>query len=95
MVTSLASSRPARANVSAAVSYQSPERAALSWFLAINRKDKAAVVAHFEPASPGHGKWLNGDQARQFLVRLLAPAAGWAMADHRLRGAVTRGFPDG
>jgi hypothetical protein len=37
-----------------------PEQAALSWFVAINHKDRAAVLAHFERA-PGEGTWENGD----------------------------------
>ena len=42
---------PERADLPAASWYQSPEQATLSWFYAINHKDKAAAVAHFEPAA--------------------------------------------
>jgi hypothetical protein len=31
--------------------YQTPEQATLSWFYALNHKDMAAAVAHFEPVS--------------------------------------------
>lgn len=36
-------------------------QAALSWFSAINRKDKPATVAHFEPAAVGLMNWGDGD----------------------------------
>ena len=49
-----------RASVSA-VLYQSPEQATLSWFFAINHKDDAAAVAHFEPAAADQMNWGNGD----------------------------------
>jgi hypothetical protein len=39
---------PGQAGVSVAL-FQSPERATLSWFSAVNHKDKAAAVAHFAP----------------------------------------------
>lgn len=42
---------PARAGISAGALYQSPEQATLSWFYALNHKDMAAAVAHFEPVS--------------------------------------------
>jgi hypothetical protein len=61
-VSGSASHESGRANVSTAVSYQSPKLAALSWFFAINHKDKAEVLAHFERA-PGSGNWENGDQS--------------------------------
>ena len=48
------------ASVTAAV-YQSPEQATLSWFFAVNHKDKAAAVAHFEPAAAGQMNWGNGN----------------------------------
>ena len=60
---SAASSPPShttgRANVTAL--YQSPEQATLSWFFAINHKDKAAAIAHFEPAAAGQMNWGNGN----------------------------------
>ena len=52
---------PERADFPAASSYQSPEQATLSWFYAINHKDKAAAVAHVEPAAAGQMNWGNGD----------------------------------
>jgi len=45
----------------AAALYQSPEQATLSWFFAVNHKDKAAAVAHFTPAAAGDMNWGNGD----------------------------------
>ena len=54
-VSSSTFDKSAQASVSAAVSYRSPERATLSWFFAIGHKDRTALVAHFEPVSPGHG----------------------------------------
>jgi hypothetical protein len=56
-----ASPTPERADFPAASSYQSPEQATLSWFYAINHKDKAAAVAHFEAAAAGQMNWGNGD----------------------------------
>jgi hypothetical protein len=50
-----------RADLPAASSYQSPEQATLSWFYAINHKDKAAAVAHFEPAAADQMNWGDGD----------------------------------
>jgi hypothetical protein len=50
-----------RADLAAASSYQSPEQATLSWFYAINHKDKAAALAHFEPAVAEQMDWGNGD----------------------------------
>ena len=58
-VSSPASRKPG-ASVTAAV-YQSPEQATLSWFFAVNHKDKAAAVAHFEPAAAGQMNWGNGN----------------------------------
>jgi hypothetical protein len=49
-------------SVSVAVLYRPPRQAALSWLVAINHKDRAAVLAHFERA-PGKGTWENGDQS--------------------------------
>lgn len=44
------SNEPGRASVSAAALYQSPVRATLSWFYALNHKDMAAAAAHFVPS---------------------------------------------
>jgi hypothetical protein len=52
---------PERADLPAASSYRSPEQATLSWFYAINHKDKAATLAHFEPATARQMNWGNGD----------------------------------
>jgi len=41
--------------------YQSPVQATLSWFAAINQKDKAATMAHFEPAAAGMMNWGGGN----------------------------------
>jgi hypothetical protein len=60
-VVALASAKPGRGSVSAAWLYRSPEQATLSWFFAINHKDKAAAIAHFEPAAAGQMDWGNGD----------------------------------
>lgn len=51
---------PAQASVSAAL-YRSPEQATLSWFFAINHKDKAAAVAHFTRAAADQMDWGEGD----------------------------------
>lgn len=40
-----------------------PVRAALSWFAAINRKDKAAAIAAFVPSAAEQMNWGNGDTA--------------------------------
>jgi hypothetical protein len=56
-----ASHRPGRATVSAVALYQSPRQATLSWFDAINHKNKAAAVAHFTPAAANQMNWVNGD----------------------------------
>jgi hypothetical protein len=55
------SHQPWRADVAAAAAYRSPEQATLSWFYAINHKDKAAAVAHFTPAAADQMNWGNGD----------------------------------
>ena len=47
--------------VTAAALYRSPEQATLSWFYAINHKDKADAVAHFTRAGAGQMNWGNGD----------------------------------
>jgi hypothetical protein len=57
----LASPKPGQGSVSAAALYRSPGQATLSWFFAINHKDKAAAIAHFEPAAAGQMDWGNGD----------------------------------
>lgn len=62
MASGSASHKPGRPIVSTAVSYQSPKLASLSWFFAINHRDRAGVLAHFERAR-GHGTWENGDQS--------------------------------
>jgi hypothetical protein len=41
--------------------YRSPEQATLSWFYAINHKDKADAVAHFTRAAAGQMDWGNED----------------------------------
>lgn len=55
------SHKPGQADASAAALYRSPEQATLSWFFAVNHKDKAAAVAHFQPAAAGQMNWGNGD----------------------------------
>lgn len=60
-LSSSASPAPVRVSLPAAWSYQSPEQATLSWFYAINHKDKAAAVAHFEPAAADQMDWGDGD----------------------------------
>ena len=54
------SQTPSHASVTAML-YQSPEQATLSWFFAINHKDKVAAIAHFEPAAAGQMNWGNGN----------------------------------
>ncbi|MBO0831569.1 MAG: hypothetical protein J2P28_04485 [Actinobacteria bacterium] len=54
------SQNPARAGLSAADLYQSPEQATLSWFYALNHKDMPAAVAHFLPAAAPMMKWYGG-----------------------------------
>src|SRR5689334_6744190 len=51
---------PGQAIVSVAL-FQSPEQATLSWFSAVNHKDKAAAVAHLAPAAKDQMNWGNGD----------------------------------
>ena len=55
-----ASAAGATAPVSTA-SFWTPLQATLSWFAAVNAKDKAAAVAHFVPADAGMMNWGNGD----------------------------------
>lgn len=45
----------------AAALFQSPEQATLSWFYAINHKDRADAVAHFTRAAASMMNWGNGD----------------------------------
>lgn len=40
--------------------FDSPTTAALSWFAAVNHKDRAAALAHFEPAAARIGDWGTG-----------------------------------
>lgn len=47
-------------NPSAAL-FQSPEQATLSWFYAINHKDRADAVAHFTHAAGYMMNWGGGD----------------------------------
>jgi hypothetical protein len=42
-------------------SFGTPLQATLSWFAAVNAKDRAAAVAHFVPADAGMMNWGNGD----------------------------------
>jgi hypothetical protein len=42
-------------------SFATPLEAALSWFAAVNAKDRAAAVAHFAPADASMMDWGNGD----------------------------------
>jgi hypothetical protein len=49
--SSTSSPGPGRYAVAAVRVYRSPVQATLSWFFAINHKDKAAAVAHFAPAA--------------------------------------------
>jgi hypothetical protein len=58
-VSSPASPGPGRSAVSAAAVYQPPAQATLSWFFAINHKDKAAAVAHFAPATADQMAWAS------------------------------------
>ena len=52
---------PRDSTVTAAALYRSPEQATLSWFYAINHKDKADAVAHFTRAAAGQMNWGEGD----------------------------------
>jgi hypothetical protein len=58
-----ASHKPGRPSISAATLYQSPEQATLSWFYALDHKDKAAAVAHFEPTAADMMDWYGGPSA--------------------------------
>jgi len=55
------SAEPPRVDAQPVAEYQSPVQAALSWFAAINQKDKAAAIAHFEPAAAFMMNWGGGD----------------------------------
>lgn len=62
--------------------YRSPEQATLSWFYAINHKDKADAVAHFTHAAAGQMDWGNGDTSTW-------PAFSALRCKPASRGAVT------
>lgn len=48
----------------AASAFQSPGQATMSWFYAINHKDRAAAVAHFAPAAAAMmADWYGGPAA--------------------------------
>jgi hypothetical protein len=55
------SAEPARVDAQPVAEYQSPVQATLSWFAAINQKDKAAAIAHFAPAAVFMMNWGGGD----------------------------------
>ena len=65
--TGLASpAAPARSAAPAAsqvASFTTPLQATLSWFAAVNAKDRAAAVAHFLPARADEMNWGGGDTA--------------------------------
>ena len=65
--TGLASpAAPARSAAPAAspvASFTTPLQATLSWFAAVNAKDRAAAVAHFLPARADQMNWGGGDTA--------------------------------
>ena len=42
-------------------SFGTPLQATLSWFAAVNARDRAAAVAHFVPADADMMNWGNGD----------------------------------
>ena len=48
------------ASVSTAA-FATPLQATLSWFAAVNARDREAAVAHFVPADAGMMNWGNGD----------------------------------
>lgn len=52
---------PQDSKATATALYRSPEQATVSWFYAINHKDKADAVAHFTRAAAGQMNWGNGD----------------------------------
>ena len=57
---------PARSAAPAAsqvASFATPLQATLSWFAAVNAKDRAAAVAHFLPARADQMNWGGGDTA--------------------------------
>jgi hypothetical protein len=47
--------------VPSATVYQSPEQATLSWFYAINHKDKADAIAHFTRTAATQMDWGGGN----------------------------------
>lgn len=58
-----AGSASGQADAVAVALYQSPEQATLSWFSAINGKDRKAAVAHFTAAAAEMMDWGYGDTA--------------------------------
>ncbi|MGH9102033.1 MAG: hypothetical protein ACRDYD_03470, partial [Acidimicrobiales bacterium] len=60
-LTGCGSASPAGEGATASASQQSPVQAALSWFSAINHKDRAGAVADFEPSAAGAMSWGGGD----------------------------------
>lgn len=42
-------------------SFATPRAATLSWFAAVNAKNRAAAIAHFAPADASMMGWGNGD----------------------------------
>ena len=57
------SAAPAAPAASPVASFATPLQAALSWFAAVNAKDRAAAVAHFLPARANEMNWGGGDTA--------------------------------
>jgi hypothetical protein len=51
-------------NASPAAVYLSPVKATVSWFYAVNHKDKADAVAHFTRAAAGQMDWGFGDTSK-------------------------------
>jgi hypothetical protein len=60
-LSSPASGKPSPTSVSAVALYQSPEQATLSWFSAINHKDRGAALAHFTTAAANQMGWGTWD----------------------------------
>ena len=50
-------STPSEASDVSPSAFDSPKVAALSWFAAINKKDRQAALAHFESRSAGMADW--------------------------------------
>ena len=55
------SPRTAAAGLVTESSFATPLEATVSWFAAVNAKDRAAAVAHFTPAAASMMGWGNGD----------------------------------